>query len=307
MMYKIGIEGVMENMKRVDPLYFALAFVFSAGAIVVKMIRWSTLFTEINTVAAWKIYLIGQAINQVAPTGSGELTRAYVAKSEFDIPVGSVLAPAAVERISDTTFLLSMAIFLLAAVMDTNLYYYQVIFLSSLLLGIGYYFVLKPEIFDKLAMSFERFLESKIENFLNIFTTKISHTLRKFKESLIRFKENRKTIAKTIIFTIISWIVYGFGFYALILGMDKDIGRFCLFYSIVLIAASEIIGSFSFLPGGLGAKEASITFFLSVIFSVSLTEGFALSLLWRFITYLQIGGGSLISMISLANRHKEEN
>jgi len=307
MIYKIGLNDVYTNLKKIDPYYFIFGFILSLVTILIKMLRWSTLFNDVKPRDAWKIYLIGQAVNQIAPTGSGELTRAYVGKREFDVPVANVLAPAAVERISDTTFLLGMAALLVSIFMEDSLfYYYNVLLLSCCLLGIGYYSIVRPEIFEKISIKLENLFKKK-DAWLNKFFKKTAKTLRKIKCSLVLFKENKKVIYKTIFFTVISWIIYGLGFYALILGMDKDIGKFGFISSIVVVAASEIIGSFSFLPGGLGAKEATITVFLDLVYSIPADIGLALSLVWRFITYFQIGGGTLISLISISNKNLEVN
>ena len=305
LVYNIGLEEVANKLSDVDPFFFLLAFTLSLLTIVIKMTRWSGIFPEVRPVEAWKIYLIGQAINQGAPTGSGELTRALVAKSEFKVPVAKVLAPAMVERISDTTFLFSMTVLLLLVFFeDSPFYMFPIVGISFVVLSLGYYAILRPSLLDLLAKKLEGF-GKKRQGFLRKILTKVSGLILRVKESLFLFRQNMEVIYRTIAFTVVAWVFYGLGFYALVKGMDEDMGRYGFISAIAVVAASEIIGSFSFLPGGLGAKEGAITVFLELWYGIPAETGLALSLLWRFIAYSQLGSGALFSMASFPRLDQE--
>lgn len=63
---------------------------------------------------------------------------------------------------------------------------------------------------------------------------------------------------------------------------------------------SEIIGTFSFLPGELGAKEISFGALL-VTFGIPTEIGITIFLIFRIMAYVQLGILAFVSMISFAN------
>ena len=296
MIWKVGIDDIYNKILECDPVLLIYAFLLGIFAIIVKIIRWFILYKEANFINSSKIYIVGQAINQVAPTGSGELARAYVAKSKLNIPVGATLAPAVIERIADITFLVGMAVTSISFLVDQNQYMWQLI-IPIVILFIGYLLILKPNFMDKIALKLERFYETE-ERFLNRITNRISGILREFKGALVKFHERKKAIWLTIFLTIISWIIYAYGIYVLILAFGiQDIP---FFYILIVVSTSEVIGAFSFLPGGLGAMETSLSLLLFYIVGVPEPTGWAVALVWRALGYIQLGGGSVLSLASLS-------
>jgi uncharacterized protein (TIRG00374 family) len=101
-------------------------------------------------------------------------------------------------------------------------------------------------------------------------------------------------IWQTILLTIASWYVYGIGIYMLLLAFGYDIP---IFYDMAIIAVSEVIGTFSFLPGGMGAKDISFGALL-IPFGVPVEMGVSVFLMARLMAYFQVGTGALISLIN---------
>ena len=93
LLLKIGLAEFYENLVNADHIFTILSLAVFSLAVALKGIRWHSLFGETGLKNDIKIYLIGQSVNQIAPTGSGELTRAYVARNKFGINVGKTLAP----------------------------------------------------------------------------------------------------------------------------------------------------------------------------------------------------------------------
>ncbi len=245
---------------------------------------------------AWKVYLIGMAVNQTMPTGSGELTRAYIAKSKLNIPVEETLAPVMIERLADTTFIVGLSATGLTFLTFGNGYNLQMV-IPFIILFLGYLLLLKPHFLDKLALIIEGFYEGK-DNFLNRVTKSISNSLKTFRGAIVKFNTKNGVIYIVILLTIVSWFVYGIGMYVLLLAFGYNIP---IIYVLAITALSEVIGTFSFLPGGLGAKDISFAVLLTRM-EVPMQAGMSAVLILRIIVYIQIGIGAFISLISLTTQ-----
>jgi len=300
MIWKIGIEKMSMEFLKVNLYFLGGAFLLSLLAIIIKLCRWNNLFRIAKTRDASGVYLIGMAVNQIMPIGFGEVTRAYVAKDRGGIPVGKTLAPVAIERIADVTFLVAMSIGCLTFLTFRNGYILQIT-ITVLIILIGYFLLLKPHFIEKLALVFEHSCNPKVQNnFINKFVIRISGVLRTFTESIAQFNTKRNIVYQTVVLTIISWIVYGLFMYVLLLAFGVSV---FIPYVLTITAASEIIGTFSFIPGGLGAKDVSFAVLL-VPFGVPLEVAMSAFLVGRFMAYLQLGAGAIGSILSFA---KETN
>ena len=109
MLYFIGAENVIEVMLEADPFLISISIVLMFFVLTLKLIRWWLLFQEANFKNSSKVYLIGQAMNLFAPMGTGEVTRAAIAKAKLGIRLRVTMAAVVIERISDITFLVAVA------------------------------------------------------------------------------------------------------------------------------------------------------------------------------------------------------
>ena len=294
--WKIGIEKMSMEFLKVNLHFLVGAFLLSLLSIILKLCRWNNLFRIAKTRDASGVYLIGMAVNQIMPVGFGEVARAYVAKDRVGIPVGKTLAPVAIERIADVTFLVAMSIGCLTFLTFRNGYILQIV-ITILIISIGYFFLLKPHFIEKLALVFEHSRNPKVQNnFTNKLAMRISEVLRTFAEALAQFNTKRDIVYQTVVLTIISWIVYGLFMYVLLLAFGMHV---FIPYVLTITAASEIIGTFSFIPGGLGAKDASFAVLL-MPFGVPLEVAMSAFLMGRFIAYLQLGAGAVGSILAFA-------
>jgi uncharacterized protein (TIRG00374 family) len=144
MVLKIGAANIYQEFSKANPYLLAGAFFLTLLGFVIKIFRWGKLYPIAGQMDAWRIYLIGMAVNQTMPAGSGELTRAYIARSRLNVPVGETLAPVMIERLADTTFMLALSVGYLAFITVGNGYLLQLVMPSSILFA-GYYLLLKPD------------------------------------------------------------------------------------------------------------------------------------------------------------------
>jgi len=291
MIYKIGIGEVWNTVRGLNPYYFLAAFILKLLSLVIKLLRWELLFPSVMRRASWQLYIIVLAANQVAPTGTGELASTYLARGSYGIHPGRTLGALVIGRMLDTTFLVGMSILALILVIHAEVYYFSMV-LPVLFLCIGYFFILNPAKLKRAIEFFERF-EGKHGGIMTRLGEKISRMVDSFNEAIGEYTNNRKVIICSIFLTVLSWLFQGFSLCVLLQGLRINLHWTAFLQITAIIAFSEIAGSFSFLPGGLGVKEASIAFFLSFI-SIPVETGLSISLVWRFITYVQLGIGSAL-------------
>lgn len=289
--WKIGAINIYQEFLKADRFILIYAFFIILLSMTIKAYRWSKLFTSVKTIDAAKIYFIGMAINQIMPTGSGEVTRAYIARDKLNVPIGDTAAPIMIERLADTTLLIALSFVYIIYITKSESILQLAI--PSATLFAGYSLLLRPNIIDKILNKISNFEISKIHVINKIIN--VSYT---FKDAIVKFKNKEKIIWWTIILTIIGWYVHGLGRYVLLLAFGYDLQ---VFNVLAITAISEIIGTFSFIPGGLGAKDISFGALL-VTFGIPIEMGITIFLIFRIITYVQLGVLAFVSTISFANR-----
>lgn len=109
-----------------------------------------------------------------------------------------------------------------------------------------------------------------------------------------------KTLALSLSLSVLSWGAQGLSLYLISDAMDTGLR---LDWAVGIYALSLLVGALSFIPGGLGATEASIIFLLTTV-GMAQEEAIAASLISRVLTlWLAIGLGSLC-MLRLGFREK---
>jgi uncharacterized protein (TIRG00374 family) len=242
-----------------------------------------------------------QIINESAPIGSGEFTRGIVANTKYGIPFGKTLAPAMIERISDVTFLFSLTL-LFVFIIFTGESYVIIISFLIILLSVAYLFLFRPRYIEKLAAKVDSFGSTRTGIIQRLSGMGVNF-LNTFKEALMKFHSRRRILGYTIALTIFAWSVEASGQWILIqaFGVGFDINYFSF---MALMAAAWIIGTFSFLPGGLGVRETVFAIFLLELFAISTDTGSTIAIVYRLLNYSMLAGFAGISFITLPKEQK---
>lgn len=95
---------------------------------------------------------------------------------------------------------------------------------------------------------------------------------------------------------IISWGCEGLALYVTLIGLGQEPGRLVLEVAVFTLAAATLIGAVSFLPGGLGAADLSLTGLLARLLPLNLSEAVAATLIIRFFT---LWFGVAIGMVAM--------
>jgi uncharacterized protein (TIRG00374 family) len=101
---------------------------------------------------------------------------------------------------------------------------------------------------------------------------------------------------------IISWGCEGLALYVTLIGLGQEPGRLVLEVAIFTLAAATLIGAVSFLPGGLGAADLSLTGLLLRLLPLRPGEAVAATLIIRFFTLWFGVAIGLVAMLIVLRR-----
>jgi glycosyltransferase 2 family protein len=285
--YKIGISELINSIIQVNRIYLLISSVILFITMLVKSLRWYYILKPLGAVnlkIAFVSYFIGQATNEILPTGSGELTRLTILK-KFTNKSFTWFSPSVIlERLYDMFLLLILSIFF-AYTTESNLAFLTIL---PIIAFVGIIFI-RPEFID-VPIKICRFLEGK--NILSKFDIILSGKFLEIQQGLISYKRNTRVLILTFILTTISWIFFEtLSHYILLLGFGIKIPYLSL---LGIVAISWILGTISILPGGLGVREAVYAIMLTK-YGVALGTGIAVAVVYRGIIYVLFGSLAVVS------------
>jgi uncharacterized protein (TIRG00374 family) len=301
MLYFIGAEDVVDVIMKADFNYLLVSILLMFVILSLKLTRWWLLQKEASFPNSSRVYLIGQAMNLFAPIGTGEITRAAVAKTKLGIKARNTMAAVVIERISDITFLVAMAgvCIILFIPGQENLFF---IIILILVLAIAYFLLFKPQLFDRLAVFIERLFEKRGE-FLTKLSVKISVSISKFKGAILKFHKRKGVLGINIVLTVVTWVLEAVVTYTLLLAFGVASPPFVL-YLLVINATSWVARTFLFLP--VGPKEVTFIWLLENLVEISSDYGSAVALTLLALNYVILGTGAFVSILTFKSALKEE-
>lgn len=288
----IGAENVIKEMSRADPIMIVLAVGLMFVILTVKMVRWWILLKEADFPNASRVYLIGQTMNLFAPIGTGEVMRAAIAKNKLGIRARETMAAVVIERLADITFLVAMSSIGVAMFVPGGEENYLFLLLLVAIIAVAFLLIVKPQFFDRLALFVERIFEKR-GRFLSRLSMKISLSMTKFKEAILRFHKRKPALGAHIVITVVSWIGEAMVTYVLL----KAIGADPPFILIILVinATSWVVRTFLFLP--VGPKEVTFIVLMGQ-FEVGADHAGAVALILLALNYIVLGSGALVSIVT---------
>ena len=300
-LYKVEFANVVSTLQNVRPFYLVLAIFMVVGVVLVRMTRWLLIYDKLPNRTSAKIYIISKGVGEIAPAGTGELTRAYLARDLHSIPMGTTLAPAAIERVADIVLLLAgslaFVIFFLDKFTgsDSSLITLWVgIAIAAFILSLSIFLLTNQRLLGLLQKRMERSFTNG-PSFLNKLTNKVDQTIGYFLKALNDMFARKGTFNKILVTTILIWCMEAITQYLLFLSLGITLPIMFLWS---VISLSIVVGTFSFVPGGLGFREATYVLLIGGNQSVALS----VILIYRFIAYALLGSGSLIGITGLAKQ-----
>jgi uncharacterized protein (TIRG00374 family) len=179
--------------------------------------------------------------------------------------------------------------------------------ISSFQIGILMIFIIimsiiliKPGLISNFKVMLDRFT-MKSSNPLVTLVKKISGLLLEFRDTLIRFGEQKMFAGAILVLTIAAWGANALAIYELFLGFGI---HSTLIYVLIISSMTEIVGVIVPIPGGLGTKDASFAWMFSMV-GVPLETGIVIYIVYRGVNYLLLGAGVFISMLSFSNIYQD--
>ena len=293
----IGIEEIPKAILTIPSHMIIFSVLLLIASFLLKIARWVNIYREIRPIDATKIFCIGQTTNLVAPLGTGEVTRAVIAKGKYRQRMGGILASALVEKVIEISFLVCVGIVYVVVFLPIGTFYLQLV-LPAILILLCYLAILRPSSLNRLVKITDRLKGKKLVGYV---FSKMHHGISSVQTTLFGFQKKRGMLLETMGFTLIIWFLEASGQYMIVHGMGFTV-NFLEF--LMIFCASWAIGIFSFLPGGLGSRELAFSYFLSLV-GVPFATAMSAALVYRIIISLRTGLAGIIAFSTLPVTEKE--
>ena len=304
---KMNIFEVYALFKRVDPLYFILAFLLYFISVLIFTLRNVYFLRQIvrpNFLFLLNTTFAGFFVNIITPGSQigGEPVRAYFIGKRYNKSKSKILGALFADRVIHGCVSLFFGVFSVLFLIkfidipsEFKIVLQTFLFFVSLFIVLGIFLKIKKINFD-LKVLFRKF---RLLRWMNPFRKnkklleKILKIMRHFTKSFAKTITHKKTLFAGITLSLIYWVIIYSIPYFLFLAFGISVS---FFFIIIATSLGSIIGEFSPTPGGIGITEGFMIFLYSMM-GVSLPLAITISLLTRFITYfydLLVGGLNLI-------------
>lgn len=293
---QIDKKALFLNIKTADKSFLAWAFLVYLLNLIFGFWRWNLLLEKLKVNASLERRIAsfagGNFFNYFLPsTIGGDFVRS-LDLSLHTKRTKEVVATVLLDRLSGYVGL--EVVFLVALFLGWRLLQLKIVLFGAVLIT----FLLVV----LLLFLFNNYCYSKLNRFLSLpVTGRFGEALKSLHEELHIFKNNKSTIIRSLILSVLIQFISPLGSYivALSLGLKLSFLYFLIF--------SPIIGVITLLPislGGLGFKETlAVYFFQKVGVAKDLTLAFSLLGLFIVLTYACLGG--LFYVFALHYRRKQ--
>ena len=269
-----NFENIISTEKQWNDLLFNIITGESLIIIsyIIRFFRWKIMLETIHLKPPilQNIYIwMGSFAFTATPGKTGEGIRAILLNKECNLPIIPVILSLLIERLTD-----AIAVLIILCI---NLKYIPISNSNSLILIV---FTLIIIIFSFLLF----YKREKIKNILILILEKIlpnkKINLNNHNLKIIRILLSPKNITISIILGLCAWIIEGSSFFIILKGFNISITWLGATF---VHTTSSLIGTLTFMPGGLGTTEASTIGLLSLQ-GIPLSIGTSATLLIRLMT-----------------------
>jgi len=235
-----------------------------------RFIRWHWYLRQMRhsvpVISSFRIYFASLALS-ASPGRSGESIKSLFLKRRFEIPFSHTIAGMLSERFTD---LLAVLLLISMGAFSGIHAKWTIVTVATILLGII------------LLIQYPEWLKRNMLAPLRRWS-KISHLISSIEAMIDRSSTllGFRMLIGGVTLAVISWVLEGVALFWLFqyLGVDS----ITLIRAIMILAASDLIGAISFMPGGIGGAEATLVS-LSIVYGAGQDEAVAATFLIRFIT-----------------------
>ena len=232
-------------------------------------LRWTILLKNLNISIPLKsnfVIFISSFSLSATPGQLGELIKSKLLKNKFNIPISKTAPLILIERIYDLIGAIIVSSLGISYIDSGNI----VLLIFTILLFFIIILLRSKFIFTKLLLVFKRI------KFLRDKTSNISDSYDSIQPSL-----SPKIFIFSTFFSILYWLLVGTASYFVLLALEIDTINY--FHMVSIYSSSVIIGSASFIPGGVGVAEGSIAGLLT-LGGIDISIAFIIGVLVRVFT-----------------------
>jgi uncharacterized protein (TIRG00374 family) len=245
------ISAIYEKFRSFKVEYVPIILVLIFSSWCVLYVRWVLLLKNSQITISAKdnflIYFAGFAL-AITPAKSGELVKSMILKEKFDIPHSRSVPVILMERFYDVVGTLIVSLL--------GLWFFGLASLPIVIVATGV-----------IALAFCAVYSSKIFNvFLRLFNKlnffqKLITPLMSLQETVKKSSKSKVALVSTTL-TVVYRLIEALAIYVVLLGFGIDLIHYLSLAA--LYSSSIILGNISFVPGGLGVTEGSLTGLLSL-------------------------------------------
>ena len=284
MLWFVGIDKVINSLKRADPVYILISVIMQLFIILLYALRWNLInkIADINCSlkSLYPVTLVGLAVNNITPAGrgGGEPVRAYILSRDKGHPMEETFATVVADRALDTFPFVVLAIITLIAMtfhFDVDLWLLIAMILGVIFIVAFLCVLIYMCINEKFGVKVQDWIIKLVRRFYKKDTIQLE---RKIKETIVGFQETmRLLLSKKDIFyyaipvSFLIWIFEIIRVYLVFLAFGASISPVII--GEVFIIAS-LVGMIPILPGGLGAVDSvMILFYASAGIGATISAG----------------------------------
>ena len=269
LLYRIGIGEIGRSLAHCDLKLICLAIPVFVPAVFLKTYRWRLLLGKqkirLSFSSLLKFALIGEFYGFVTPGKLGSFFRVYLLKQKVDRRVGECTVSVLVDRILDIFALVLFAI--IGSVLLIGRTPMFLIAVSSFLLSL---FLLFGVIIGKRR---SRYAFTKIIN--SLIPGKLMGKLKPEIDSFYSNLPRMSILLWPYFLSLVIWFLLYTQLYIVAIALNV---KMPFFYFTSILPISQIIGLIPITVSGLGTRDATFVFLLS-LFGVTAEKAFSLSLL----------------------------
>ena len=234
---------ILDNFRNIKLEYVVTGILAVFAGLFIRVIRWTlmlkTLNINIDLKSSILIYFSGSAFG-LSPGRLGEVMKSHYLKRLVNAPITKTAPTIIIERFLDVFAILIIAVtsFLLIGTK------HEIIWLGYVLIGVFLFFIYQ-----------KKYLVYLLEALKNVsLLGKISKKLIPSID-IIYILLQPKIFAKTLSLSIISWSFESLVVYFTLRSFGIELS---IIKSAFIFVISSLVGSLSFLPGGIGATEGGL-------------------------------------------------
>jgi len=244
----IIVYMVILNFQTVKMEYVYLGFLVVYASLMITSIRWHIMIRDLGIMVSPKssmlVYLCGNAF-ALSPGRLGEVLRSYYLKRLCNIPVAKTAPTIIVERFFDVFAILVIALSAYLLIGANH----EVIIFGYFLLGVFLILIYQKKYLKKILDRTKRIPIIGKRSKVLLESIDVIHILLR-----------PKIFVKIFLLSILAWIFESLVVYFALKAFDINLS---IIKSAFIQVTSTLIGSATFLPGGIGATEGGlIGFFL---------------------------------------------